>query len=51
VALALKCNAPIFVSREVFGAHKRALEPDPGPATGGDDELRRYLKDLDPGEF
>jgi hypothetical protein len=51
VALALKCNAPIFVSREVFGAHKRALEPEPGASPGADDELRRYLKDLDPGEF
>ena len=51
VALALKCNAPILVSREVFSAHKRALEPEPGAAPGGDDELRRYLKDLDPGEF
>ena len=51
VALALKSNAPIFVARDVFSAHKRALEPDPGTAPGGDDELRRYLKDLDPGEF
>jgi len=51
VALALKSNAPIFVAREVFSAHKRALEPDPGTAPGADDELRRYLKDLDPGDF
>jgi bifunctional DNase/RNase len=51
VALALKCAAPIFVSREVFGAHKRAIEPDTEAAPGGDDELRRYLKDLDPGDF
>jgi len=51
VALALKTNAPIFVAREVFSAHKRALEPDAGTSPGADDELRRYLKDLDPGEF
>jgi len=51
VALALKCNAPILVSREVFAAHKRSLEPGPGTPPAADDELRRYLKDLDPGEF
>jgi bifunctional DNase/RNase len=51
VVLALKCSAPIFVSREVFSAHKRTLEPDAGTSPGADDELRRYLKDLDPGEF
>ena len=51
VALALKCNAPILVSREVFSAHKRALQSDTGAAPEADDELRRYLKDLDPGEF
>jgi uncharacterized protein len=51
VALALKCNAPIFVARDVFTAHKRALEPEPGTSPPADDELRRYLKDLDPGEF
>jgi bifunctional DNase/RNase len=51
VALALKSNAPIFVSRDVFTAHKRALEPEPGTSPPADDELRRYLKDLDPGEF
>jgi len=58
VALALRFNAPIFVAREVFSAHKRALESGTGevgqgpePATDPDDEIRRYLKDLDPGEF
>ncbi|HET6349439.1 MAG TPA: bifunctional nuclease family protein [Candidatus Krumholzibacteria bacterium] len=51
VALALKCNAPILVARDVFSAHKRSLQPDAGSSPGGDDELRRYLKDLDPGEF
>jgi len=51
VALALKCNAPILVSREVFSAHKRALQSDTGAPSEADDELRRYLKDLDPGEF
>lgn len=51
VALALKAGAPIFVARDVFSAHKRALEPGAGSSPGADDELRRYLKDLDPGEF
>lgn len=51
VALALKANAPIFVARDVFLAHKRALEPEAGQTPAEDEELRRYLKDLDPGEF
>jgi uncharacterized protein len=51
VALALKCAAPIFVAREVFSAHKRAIQPETEAAPEGDDELRRYLKDLDPGDF
>jgi bifunctional DNase/RNase len=51
VALALKTNAPIFVARDVFLAHKRALEPEAGQTPAEDEELRRYLKDLDPGEF
>lgn len=55
VALALRCNAPIYVARDVFVAHKRSLEsgavPGPGPGADPDDEIRRYLKDLDPGEF
>jgi bifunctional DNase/RNase len=58
VALALRFDAPIFVARDVFTAHKRALEAGTGemgsgaePATDPDDEIRRYLKDLDPGEF
>jgi len=51
VALALKAGAPIFVARDVFSAHKRALETGAGSSPGADDELRRYLKDLDPGEF
>jgi bifunctional DNase/RNase len=51
VALALKSNAPIFVARDVFLAHKRSLEPEAGPTPAEDEELRKYLKDLDPGEF
>lgn len=51
VALALKCDAPIFVAQDVFAAHKRALDSDAAPGPDPDDELRRYLKDLDPGDF
>jgi bifunctional DNase/RNase len=53
VALALRFGAPIYVARDVFTAHKRSLEAGrvPGPDADPDDEIRRYLKDLDPGEF
>jgi bifunctional DNase/RNase len=51
VALALKCDAPIFVARDVFASHKRSLDQENAPGPDADDELRRYLKDLDPGDF
>ena len=51
VALALKFEAPIFVARDVFVSHKRALGEGSAPGPDPDDELRRYLKDLDPGDF
>lgn len=51
VALALKFDAPIFVARDVFVSHKRALDQDAATGPDADDELRRYLKDLDPGDF
>jgi bifunctional DNase/RNase len=53
VALALRFGAPIYVARDVFSAHKRSLEMGtaPGPEADPDDEIRRYLKDLDPGDF
>jgi bifunctional DNase/RNase len=51
VALALKCDAPIFVARDVFLTHKRALDTDAAAGSDDDEDLRRYLKDLDPGEF
>jgi bifunctional DNase/RNase len=51
VALALKFDAPIFVARDVFVSHKRALGEGSAPGPDPDDELRRYLKDLDPGDF
>ncbi len=58
VALALRCGVPIYVARDVFAAHKRSLESgagEPGtapePGMDPDDEIRRYLRDLDPGDF
>ena len=52
IALAIRTRSPIFVSREVFDAHKHALEgQEPPKNDSNDDDLRRYLRDLDPGEF
>lgn len=51
VALALKFDAPMYVARDVFANHKRALESENPPGPDPDDEIRRYLRDLDPGDF
>jgi bifunctional DNase/RNase len=52
IALAIRTQSPIFVSRTVFETHKHALENREPPADDKtDDDLRRYLRDLDPGEF
>jgi uncharacterized protein len=51
VALALKFDAPLFVARDVFANHKRSLESEQPPGPDPDDEIRRYFRDLDPGEF
>jgi bifunctional DNase/RNase len=51
IALALKTSAPIFVSEDVLKNHKRVIQTDQPPQGNPDDELRRYLKDLDPGDF
>lgn len=51
IALALKFGAPIFVAEDVFANHKRSLDAEGPLSPDTDDELRRYLKDLDPGEF
>ncbi|NIM19639.1 MAG: bifunctional nuclease family protein [Candidatus Latescibacteria bacterium] len=51
IALALRTKSPIYVSTEVFENHKRALHDAGGADQDSDDELRRYLRDLDPGEF
>jgi len=52
IALAIRTQSPIYVSRTVFETHKHALEGREAPKDDSDDDdLRRYLRDLDPGEF
>jgi bifunctional DNase/RNase len=51
IALALKSRANIYVSNEVFKNHKRLMQSDQLPSDNPDDELRKYLQDLDPGDF
>lgn len=51
IALALRSGAGIYVSSEVFKNHKRIVQSDRMPNDNTDDELRKYLQDLDPGDF
>jgi len=51
IALAVRTGSPIFVARSVFEGHKRALEENPDDKASSDEALRKYLRDLDPGEF
>lgn len=51
IALALKTGATILVSQTVLDEHKRVIPTEQPPQGNPDDELRRYLKDLDPGDF
>lgn len=52
IALAIRTQSPIYVSKFVFESHKHALEArESQKEDDSDDDLRRYLRDLDPGEF
>lgn len=52
IALAVRTGSPIFVSKAVFDRHKQALEAARSEKDDdSDDDLRRYLRDLDPGDF
>ena len=51
IALAVRTRSPIFVARTVFENHKHAMEGTESPRDDSDEELRRYFRDLDPGEF
>jgi len=46
IALALRANAPILIDRELFNAHKRSVDLGPD-----EDDVRKRLKELDPGNF
>lgn len=51
IALAVRTSAPIYVSKTVFENHKRALQENQESKESADEALRKYLRDLDPGEF
>ncbi len=46
IALALRAAAPLLVERELFNAHKQRID-----LGSEDDDVRRRLKELDPGNF
>ncbi len=47
IALALRAGAKIFIDRELFNAYKRNIEL----GTEEEDDVRKRLKGLDPGDF
>ena len=51
IALAIRTQAPIYVAEGVFENHKRALQDNQDSKESSDEALRKYLRDLDPGEF
>lgn len=51
IALALRTKSPIFVSETVFNSHKKPLRDTEGLSEIEDERLRKYLRDLDPGDF
>ena len=51
ITLGLKSGADIFVSEQVFDSHTRMVQNNELPSDNPDDELRKYLQDLDPGDF
>ena len=51
IALAIRSAAPIYVSESVFESHKRAMQDNQQNKEASDEALRRYLRDLDPGDF
>jgi len=51
MVLALKSRAQVLVSREVLDSHQRLIQDYALEGGDSDDELRRYLEGLDPGEF
>jgi len=51
IALAIRTHSPIYVSKAVFDSHKHSMEGREIPHADTDEDLRKYLRDLDPGEF
>jgi bifunctional DNase/RNase len=51
IALALRTQAPIFVSERVFNSHKKVIRDHEMLNEIEDERLRKYLRDLDPGNF
>lgn len=51
IALALRAKSPIFVSESVFNSHKKLLRDTQDIGQIEDEQLRKYLRDLDPGDF
>lgn len=51
IALALKTSADIYVAGDVFKNHNRLMRRDQLPSDSPDETLRKYLRDLDPGDF
>jgi bifunctional DNase/RNase len=51
IALALKTGAPMFVSQDVLANNRRSIQSGGLEREKNDEELRRYLEDLDPGDF
>jgi uncharacterized protein len=47
IALALRAHAPIFIDRDLFNSYKRGVDLGPDD----EDDVRKHLKDLDPGSF
>jgi hypothetical protein len=46
IALALRAGATILIDRELFNTYKRSVDLGPD-----DDDVRKRLKELDPGDF
>lgn len=47
IALALRASASLFVDRDLFNAYKRGVDLGPDD----EDDVRKRLKELDPGSF
>ncbi len=51
IALAIRTQSPIYVSKAVFDGHKHSMDDKDISDVDTDEDLRKYLRDLDPGDF